>query len=213
MERKNCDLKPRQAILVGEEHTALENKLSQICFATNTSACDTTDHTAAYQQFGRQLRNDRYPVWYPTSYPQRWFHTRDNPLFTEVCKLNLGYQRVEQKQDRQKENFDRRRRQKYFKPGDKVWVTVHPVSHNNRSKKLMSKQEGPNLILIMRSPITRDCRPDPGNLCFCTEELLWNWSKERHWTSGSFKEKMSPSKFTSWFRARGGLSVIHALES
>ncbi|GFU52284.1 hypothetical protein TNCV_3078881 [Trichonephila clavipes] len=35
------------------------------------------------------------------------------------------------KQDCQKENFDRRRR-KYYKPGDKVWVTIHPISRNNR---------------------------------------------------------------------------------
>ncbi|GFX80889.1 transposon Ty3-I Gag-Pol polyprotein [Trichonephila clavipes] len=57
------------------------------------------------------------------------------------------------KQDCQKENFDRRRR-KYYKPGDKVWVTIHPVSRNNRSRKFMPKREGPYLILTLRSPVT-----------------------------------------------------------
>ncbi|GFX93529.1 hypothetical protein TNCV_1094691 [Trichonephila clavipes] len=55
-ERKNRDLKPRLAILVGEEHSAWEDKLPLIRFAMNTSVCDTTGHTAAYLQFGRQLR-------------------------------------------------------------------------------------------------------------------------------------------------------------
>ncbi|GFU32200.1 uncharacterized protein TNCV_3834201 [Trichonephila clavipes] len=57
------------------------------------------------------------------------------------------------KQDCQKENFDRRRR-KYYKPGDKVWVTIHPISRNNRSRKFMPKREGPYLILTLRSPVT-----------------------------------------------------------
>ncbi|GFU82474.1 retrovirus-related Pol polyprotein from transposon opus [Trichonephila clavipes] len=43
------------------------------------------------------------------------------------------------KQDCQKENFNRRRR-KYYKPGDKVWVTIHPISRNNRSRKFMPKR-------------------------------------------------------------------------
>ncbi|GFU04809.1 uncharacterized protein TNCV_2275181 [Trichonephila clavipes] len=54
-------------------------------------------------------------------------------------------------QDCQKENFDRRRRRKYYKPGNKVWVTIHPISRNNRSSKLMPKREGPYLILTLRS--------------------------------------------------------------
>ncbi|GFT20547.1 uncharacterized protein TNCV_2183841 [Trichonephila clavipes] len=66
------------------------------------------------------------------------------------------------KQDCQKENFDRRRR-KYYKPGDKVWVTIHPISRNNRSRKFMPKREGPYLILTLRSPVTYEIT-DPANL-------------------------------------------------
>ncbi|GFW10426.1 hypothetical protein TNCV_5097771 [Trichonephila clavipes] len=55
-ESKNRDLKPSLAILVGEEHSAWEDKLPLIRFAMNTSVCDTTGHTAAYLQFGRQMR-------------------------------------------------------------------------------------------------------------------------------------------------------------
>ncbi|GFT54804.1 retrovirus-related Pol polyprotein from transposon 17.6 [Trichonephila clavipes] len=68
--------------------------------------------------------------------------------------------RVEQKQDCQKENY-RRQRRKYYKPGDKVWVTIHPISRNNRSRKFMPKREGPYLILTLRSPVTYEiANPD-----------------------------------------------------
>ncbi|GFX58698.1 transposon Tf2-9 polyprotein [Trichonephila clavipes] len=70
--------------------------------------------------------------------------------------------RVQQKQDCQKENFDRRRRRKYYKPGDKVWVTIHPISRNNRSRKFMPKREGLYLILTLRSPVTYKIA-DPAN--------------------------------------------------
>ncbi|GFT62711.1 transposon Ty3-I Gag-Pol polyprotein [Trichonephila clavipes] len=60
LERKNCDLKPRLSILVGEEHLAWEDKLPPIHFEMNTSVCDTTGHIATYLQFGRQLRTSDY---------------------------------------------------------------------------------------------------------------------------------------------------------
>ncbi|GFX61139.1 retrovirus-related Pol polyprotein from transposon 297 [Trichonephila clavipes] len=41
-----------------------------------------------------------------------------------------------------------------IKPGDKVWVTIHPISRNNRSRKFIPKREGSNLILTLRSPVT-----------------------------------------------------------
>ncbi|GBL79856.1 Transposon Tf2-6 polyprotein [Araneus ventricosus] len=55
-ERKNGDLKPRPAILVRDEHDSWEEKLPMIRFALNTAKCETTNHTAAFLQFGRELR-------------------------------------------------------------------------------------------------------------------------------------------------------------
>ncbi|GBN46618.1 hypothetical protein AVEN_225568-1 [Araneus ventricosus] len=54
--RKNRDLKPRLAILVRDEHDTWEEKLPVIRFALNTPKCETTNHTAAFLQFGRELR-------------------------------------------------------------------------------------------------------------------------------------------------------------
>ena len=162
-ERKNRDLKPRLAILVGEEHSAWEDKLPLIRFAMNTSVCDTTGHTAAYLQFGRQLRTSddiRHDI--------RQVIHNDNfvpeitPYLQKFANSIVDVKdRVEQKQDRQKLNSDRRRR-KYYKPDDKIWVTIHPISRNKKSKKFMPKREGPYLILTLRSPTTYEIA-DPAN--------------------------------------------------
>ncbi|GFS58113.1 gypsy retrotransposon integrase-like protein 1 [Trichonephila clavipes] len=56
VERKNRYLKPRLAILVGEDHSNWHFKLPVIHFAMNTTVCDTTGHTPAYLLFGRELR-------------------------------------------------------------------------------------------------------------------------------------------------------------
>ncbi|GFV85079.1 transposon Tf2-9 polyprotein [Trichonephila clavipes] len=163
-ERKNRVLKPRLAILVGEEHSAWEDKLPLIRFAMNTSVCDTTGHMAAYLQFGRQLRTSddiRHDI--------RQVIDNDNfvpeiiPYLKRFANSILDVKdRVEQKQDCRKENFGRRRRRKYYKSGDKVWVTIHPISRNNRSRKFMPKREGPYLILTLRSSVTYEIA-DPAN--------------------------------------------------
>ncbi|GFX56781.1 hypothetical protein TNCV_495291 [Trichonephila clavipes] len=56
VERKNRDLKPRLAVLVGEDHCNWHSELPVIHFAMNTTVCDTTCHTPAYLLFGRELR-------------------------------------------------------------------------------------------------------------------------------------------------------------
>ncbi|GFV16196.1 pro-Pol polyprotein [Trichonephila clavipes] len=56
VERKNRDLKPRLAMMVGNNHTLWIEKLPAIRFALNTSKCESTDHTAAYLTFARELR-------------------------------------------------------------------------------------------------------------------------------------------------------------
>ncbi|GFW10959.1 transposon Ty3-I Gag-Pol polyprotein [Trichonephila clavipes] len=92
-----------------------------------------------------------------TPFIEHRFDTGDQPpIATYPYRMNLV-----KKQDCQKENFDRRKR-KYFKPGDKVWMTIHPISRNNRSRKFMPKREGPYLPLILRSPVTYEIA-DPAN--------------------------------------------------
>ncbi|GFU15404.1 transposon Tf2-6 polyprotein [Trichonephila clavipes] len=42
----------------------------------------------------------------------------------------------------------------YYSPGDKVWVTLHPISSakNKKTSKFMPKRDGPYLILTQKSP-------------------------------------------------------------
>ncbi|GFV55677.1 hypothetical protein TNCV_278981 [Trichonephila clavipes] len=56
VERKNRDLKPRLAILVQDKHDCWSEKLPFIRFALNTAKCETTGQTAAFLNFGRELR-------------------------------------------------------------------------------------------------------------------------------------------------------------
>ncbi|GFU76549.1 transposon Tf2-8 polyprotein [Trichonephila clavipes] len=56
VERKNRDLKPRLANLVQDKHDCWSEKLPFIRFALNTAKCETTGQTAAFLNFGRELR-------------------------------------------------------------------------------------------------------------------------------------------------------------
>ncbi|KAF8785925.1 Retrovirus-related Pol polyprotein like [Argiope bruennichi] len=79
---------------------------------------------------------------------------------------------AEQKQDKRKAYYDHRRRQVFYKPGDLVWVTLHPVSksQNKKSRKFMPKREGPYLVVTNRSPTTYDIT-DPAK----PDEVLWTY--------------------------------------
>jgi hypothetical protein len=156
VERKNRDLKPRLAILVGQDHTNWQAKLPVIRFAMNTSVCQTTGQTPAFLQFGRQLRTVDDVV-----HDFRSVVENDNfvPEITQYLKrfaniMNDIRDRIEVQQDQRKRQYDKKRRQCFFAPGDKVWVTLHPLSSakNKKTSKFMPRRDGPYLILTQKSP-------------------------------------------------------------
>ncbi|GFW76159.1 hypothetical protein TNCV_2058061 [Trichonephila clavipes] len=112
VERKNRDLKPRLAMMVGNNHTLWTEKLPAIRFALNTSKCESTDHTAAYLTFARELRTlDQVNT------DLRSVIHNDNfvPEFTPYLKRFEGYmsqikENIEMSQDRQKTYADKSRR-------------------------------------------------------------------------------------------------------
>ncbi|GFW05655.1 retrovirus-related Pol polyprotein from transposon 412 [Trichonephila clavipes] len=112
VERKNRDLKPRLAMMVGNNHTLWIEKLPAIRFALNTSRCESTDHTAAYLTFARELRTlDQVNT------DLRSVIHNDNfvPEFTPYLKRFEGYmsqikENIEMSQDRQKTYADKSRR-------------------------------------------------------------------------------------------------------
>ena len=168
VERKNRDLKPRLAILVGDAHNTWPDKLASIRFALNSAKSDTTGHTAAYLQFGRELRTiDDVVHDLKAVLDNDNFVPEITPYLKRLAETSKTIrERVEMKQDRQKYYYDKKRRQAYFSPGEKVWVNSHPLSSAAKKKtsKFMPKRDGPYLILTQRSPVTYEIasldRPD-----------------------------------------------------
>ncbi|GFW66947.1 hypothetical protein TNCV_4688321 [Trichonephila clavipes] len=159
VERKNRDLKPRLAMMVGNNHTLWIEKLPAIRFALNTSKCESTDHTAAYLTFARELRTlDQVNT------DLRSVIHNDNFVleFTPYLKRFEGYmsqikENIEMSQDRQKTYADKScRPSPNYKVNDLVWVKLHPLSKGsqNRSAKLMPRRDGPYIVLSQRSPTT-----------------------------------------------------------
>ncbi|GFX55710.1 hypothetical protein TNCV_3427811 [Trichonephila clavipes] len=156
VERKNRDLKPRVAILVGDDHSSWYSKLPVIRFAMNTTVCDTTGHTPAYLLFGRELRTvDDVVQDFKSVIHNDNFVAEITPYLKRFGTITEDIrERIETKQDQQKKQYDKNRRPGYYSPGDKVWVTLHPISSakNKKTSKFMPKRDGPYLILTQKSP-------------------------------------------------------------
>ncbi|GBM90513.1 Gag-Pol polyprotein [Araneus ventricosus] len=159
VERKNRDLKPRLAMMVGNNHTLWNEQLPTIRFAMNTAKCETTGCTAAYLNFARELRT----LDDVTTDLRSVIHN-DNfvPEFTPYLKrfeMNMSQtkENIEKSQDRRKAYADKSRKPSpNFKTDDLVWVKLHPLSKANQSKsaKLMPRKDGPYVILSQKSPTT-----------------------------------------------------------
>ncbi|GFX64345.1 integrase catalytic domain-containing protein [Trichonephila clavipes] len=132
VERKNRDLKPRLAILVQDKHDCWSEKLPFIRFALSTAKCETTGQTAAFLNFGRELRTPSKVV--------------NDIRIREV---------VEEQQDSRKFYADKKRKAApTYQPGEHVFVASHPLSNaaQGRSAKLMPRRDVPYVILTQRSP-------------------------------------------------------------
>ncbi|GFY33715.1 transposon Tf2-6 polyprotein [Trichonephila clavipes] len=153
---KNRDLKPRLAILVGDDHSSWYSKLPVIRFAMNTTVCDTTGHTPAYRLFGRELRTvDDVVQDFKSVVHNDNFVAEITPYLKRFATITEDIrERIETKQDQRKKQYDKNRRPVYYSPGDKVWVTLHPISSakNKKTSKFMPKRDGPYLILTQKSP-------------------------------------------------------------
>ncbi|GBM18644.1 Gypsy retrotransposon integrase-like protein 1 [Araneus ventricosus] len=128
--RKNRYLKPRLAILVGDEHDNWHSKLPVIRFAMNTTNCDTTGHTPAFLQFGRELRTvDDVLQNFKTVVENDNFVPEITPYLKRFATVTDIRDRIEMKQDQRKKYYYKNRRKVYYSPGDKVWITLHPISN------------------------------------------------------------------------------------
>ncbi|GFX55380.1 gag-Pol polyprotein [Trichonephila clavipes] len=156
VERKNRDLKPRLAILVGEDHFNWHSKLPVILSAMNTTVCDTTGHTPAYLLFGRELRTiDDVVQGFKSVVHNDNFVAEITPYLKRFATSTEDIrERIETKQDQRKKQYDKIRHPVYYSTGDKVWVTLHPISNakNKKTSMFMPKRDGSFLILSQKSP-------------------------------------------------------------
>ncbi|GFX73378.1 hypothetical protein TNCV_1469981 [Trichonephila clavipes] len=157
VERKNRDLKPRLAILDQDKHDCWSEKLPFIRFALNTAKCKTTGQTAAFLNFGRELRTPSEVV-----NDIRIVIQNDNfvpeitPYLKKFTKFSTQIREVvEEQQDSRKFYADKKRKTApTYQPGEHVFVASHPLSNaaQGRSAKLMPHRDGPYVILTQRSP-------------------------------------------------------------
>ncbi|GFX24081.1 hypothetical protein TNCV_2435741 [Trichonephila clavipes] len=157
VERKNRNLKPRLAILVQDKHDCWSEKLPFIRFALNTAKCETTGQTAAFLNFGRELRtpsevvNDIRVVIQNDN-----FVPEITPYLKKFAKFSTQIREVvEEQQDSRKFYADKKRKAApTYQPGEHVFVASHPLRNaaQGRSAKLMPRRDGPYVILTQRSP-------------------------------------------------------------
>ncbi|GFT05056.1 transposon Tf2-9 polyprotein [Trichonephila clavipes] len=151
------DLKPRLAILVQEKHDCWSEKLPFIRFALNTAKCETTGQTAAFLNFGRELRTPSEVV-----NDIRVVIQKDNfvpeitPYLKKFAKFSTQIREVvEEQQDIRKFYADKKRKKApIYQPGEHVFVASHTLSNapQGRSAKLMPRRDSPCVILTQRSP-------------------------------------------------------------
>ncbi|GFW01469.1 transposon Tf2-8 polyprotein [Trichonephila clavipes] len=156
VERNNRDLKPRLAILVQDKHDCWSGKLPFIRFALNTAKCETTGQTAAFLNFGRELRtpsevvNDIRVVIQNDN-----FVPEITPYLKKFAKFSTQIREVvEEQQDSRKFYADKKRKAApTYQSGELVFVTSYPLSNaaQGRRAKLMPRRVGPYVILTQRS--------------------------------------------------------------
>ncbi|GFW99515.1 uncharacterized protein TNCV_3417481 [Trichonephila clavipes] len=132
-----------------------EATLHPLCL--NTAKCETTGQTAAFLNFGRELRtpsevvNDIQVVIQNDN-----FVPEITPYLKKFAKCSTQIREVvEEQQDSRKTYADKKRKAApSYQPGEHVFVASNPLSNaaQGRSAKLMPRRDGPYVILTQRSP-------------------------------------------------------------
>ncbi|GFW68695.1 integrase catalytic domain-containing protein [Trichonephila clavipes] len=125
----------------------------------NSAKWDTTSETAAYLQFGREMRTiDDVPNGFQAFLDNENFIPEITPYLKRLARISSEVrERIEEKRHQRKTFYDKRYRPgPLYHPGDKVWVTHHHLSiaAHKKTAKLMPKRDGPYIIVTHRSPTT-----------------------------------------------------------
>ncbi|GFS53200.1 transposon Tf2-11 polyprotein [Trichonephila clavipes] len=141
--------------------------------------CGTTGQTAAFLNFGRELRtpsevvNDIRVVIQNDN-----FGPEITPYLKKFAKFSTQIREVvEEQHDSRKFYADKKRKAApTYQPGGHVFVASHPLTNaaQGRSAKLMPRRDGPYVILRQRSPSSYEIASldNPGNLLVFTTPLF-----------------------------------------
>lgn len=151
IERKNRDLKPQLAMLVGHDHSTWDLHLAAIRFAMNSAVTSSTGFSPAYLTFGRELRAPS-----DSARDMRAIVENDNfvPNITPYLKkmaatLDEARDIHEKAQAVQKEAADQKRRSApEYKVGDLVLLRTQGPNDAGRGQtaKFIPRRDGPYKI-------------------------------------------------------------------
>ncbi|GFU51111.1 integrase catalytic domain-containing protein [Trichonephila clavipes] len=162
-----------------DKHGCWSEKLPFIRFALNTAKCETTGQTAAFLNFGRELRTPSEVV-----NDIRFVIQNDNfvpeitPYLKKFAKFSTQIREVvEEQQDSRKFYADKKEKSC---SNISTWrtylcsITSAEQRCAGRSAKLMPRRDGPCVILTQRSPSSYEIASldNPGNLLVFTTPLL-----------------------------------------
>ncbi|KAM3958047.1 uncharacterized protein ACR2FA_007943 [Aphomia sociella] len=161
VERKNRDMKPQLAILVGKDHTSWDTYLAAIRFAMNSAVTSSTGYSPAYLTFGRELRALADVVT-----DMRAIIENDN-VVTNITpylrKMSTVLVNARDKHERaqavQKQYADEGRRPvPDYAVGDLVLLKTQGPNDTSRGQtpKFIPRRDGPYRIGKMTSPTTYD---------------------------------------------------------
>lgn len=159
IERKNRDLKPQLAILVGQDHSTWDLHLAAVRFAMNSANTSSTGFSPAFLTFGRELRAPS-----DSATDMRAILDKDNfvPCITPYLKrisetLDEARDTHEKAQGVQKKNADKKRRTPpEYQVGDLVLLKTQGPNDAGRgqSTKFIPRRDGPYKIGTIVSPTT-----------------------------------------------------------
>ncbi|GFX52757.1 integrase catalytic domain-containing protein [Trichonephila clavipes] len=121
--------------------------------------CDTTGKTAACLQFRREIRTiDDVTNDFRALIDNENFDSEITPYLKILARISSEVsERIEEKQDQRKTFYDKRHHPgPLYHPGDKVWVTLQPLSNaaHKKTAKFMHKRDRPYINVTQRSPTT-----------------------------------------------------------
>lgn len=157
IERKNRDLKPQLAILVGRDHTSWDTHLAAIRFAMNSAVTASTGFTPAYLTFGRELRAPCDAITdVRTIVEADNFIPSITPYLKKMASVLAQARDVHERAQAESKKYadEGRRPAPLYKEGDLVLLKTHGANDaaKGQTPKLLPRRDGPYRVRQVCGP-------------------------------------------------------------